>query len=449
MHSAGEMALVEQGVYYHNEVGIEGTAKLDPFLNTLGGRSARNLYPGAPVRPGVPLQRPDDPPVHAAGRHRSPGRSLEPASAAVAAGPGRGRPGRAEGGPRDGRHHAHPPLFARRRQEFKIATSLGRERQKAIYVRAVDTRGHEAVSRDITGDSWLLRDTQCADRNNQLLYSMQKRDDGTPFFVGYGGDTPMPDKGPWNGRTRPVGCFVFDAQLGVGAMSYDGSPEQHPQTWFSPSCWYGNKAPQSMGWESQLVAGREGAAHVEPRRVMHSSDMLIGERILDGVFPVDARPVNNVWHTLYPVKPSAFFRTTAREYLCLIKVDGVSVYLWDQEFEVLKDIPVKHPPGLCPRPGPRRRLDRHGPPNRQRRPDRGPRPTQGRPLHTVPFNRGDYIGLLRQPVRVAGRLQPERRPAAGGRRRQLRRGLPAGRRACSRRASGSAPGCSWWACTAR
>ena len=104
-------------------------------------------------------------------------------------------------------------------KEFKIATSLGRERQKAIYVRATDVNGREALSRDITGDSWLLRDTQCADRNNQLLYSMQKRADGTPFYVSYGGDTPMPDKGPWNGRTRPVRGFVFEARLRVGAMS--------------------------------------------------------------------------------------------------------------------------------------------------------------------------------------------------------------------------------------
>jgi hypothetical protein len=398
MHSAGEMALVEQGVYYHNEVGIEGTAKLDPFLNTLGGRSARNLFPGAPCFGQVFLS--NGPTIHLfmprgdtdpQGNLWSPRLQEWPLDLTVAA----------PAGLKEVRIMDGTTLIRRYlpggAKEFKIATSLGCERQKAIYVRAVDTRGHEAVSRDITGDSWLLRDTQCADRNNQLLYSMQKRADGTPFFVGYGGDTPMPDKGPWNGRTRPVGCFVFDAQLGVGAMSYDGSPEQHPQTWFSPSCWYGNKAPQSIGWESQLVAGQEGAAHVEPRRVMHSSDMLIGERILDGVFPVDAKPVINVWHTLYPVKPSAFFRTTAREYLCLIKVDGVSVYLWDQEFEVLKDIPVK----------PRRafalglghiggstatdRLIVSG----GRTVDHGP--LKAKPLHTVPFNRGDYIGLLRSP----------------------------------------------------
>jgi hypothetical protein len=398
MKNAGEMSLVEQGVYYRNEVGIEGTAKLDPLLNTLGGRSARNLFPGAPCfgqvflsnGPTISLFMPRGD-TDADGDLWNPRLAEWPLDLTVAAPAGLKEVRVMDGTTLIRRYLPHGA------KQFKIATSLGRERQKAIYVHALDTRGREAVSRDITSDSWLLRDTQCADRNNQLLYSMQKRADGTPFYVSYGGDTPMPDKGPWNGRTRPVGCFVFDAQLGVGAMSYDGSPEQHPQTSFSPSCWYGDKAPQSMGWESQLVAGQEGAAHVEPHRVMHSSDVLIGERILDGVFPVDAKPVIHVWHTLYPVKPSVFFKTTARQYLYLIKVDGISAYLWDQKFEVLKDIPIK-PRGayalsighILGSTATRRVIVSGG-----RTVDRGQ--LKGKPLHTVPFNRGDYVGLLESP----------------------------------------------------
>lgn len=284
-------------------------------------------------------------------------------------------------------------------KEFTIATSLGRERQKAIYVHAIDQAGREALSRDITCDSWLLRDTQCSDRNNQLLYSMQTRPDGTPFFVSYGGDTPMPDKGPWNGRTRPVGCFVFDARLGVGSMAYDGSPEQHPQTSFSPSCWYGDQAPQSMGWTSQLVAGKEGAPHVQPHRVVHSSDVLVADRILDGVFPVDAKPVIHVWHTLYPVTPSAYLKTVARQYLYLIKVDGISVYLWDQDFEILKDIPVQlKPPAayalavgrIAASTATERLLVGAG-----QTLDSGP--VKPGPLRRFPFNRGDWLAFLKSP----------------------------------------------------
>ncbi|NUQ61551.1 MAG: hypothetical protein HUU20_03625 [Pirellulales bacterium] len=398
MKSAEEMALVEQGVYYHNEVGIEGTAKLDPFLNTLDGRSARNLFPGAPCfgqvfmsnGPTINLRMPrgDTDPD---GDLWNPCLQEWPLDLAVAS----------PAGLKEVRVMDGTTLLRRYLpggvKEFQASTSLGRERQRAIYVRAVDKAGREAVSRDITSDSWILRDTQCADRNNQLLYSMQKRADGTPFYISYGGDTPMPDKGPWNGRTRPVGCFVFDARLGVGAMSYDGSPEQHPQTFFSPSCWYEDKPPEPLGWQSQLVAGKEGAAHVEPHRVVHSSDVLIGERILDGVFPVQARPVIHVWHTLYPVKPSAFFKTTARQYLYLVKVDGVSVYLWDQEFEVLKDILARPKSGYALGIGrimgstaTRRVIVSGG-----RVVDQGE--LKGKPVQTIPFNRGDYIGLLHSP----------------------------------------------------
>jgi hypothetical protein len=398
MQNAAEMALIESGVYYRNEIGIEGTAKLDPFLNTLGGRSARNLFPGAPCfgqvflsnGPSINLTLPRGD-TDAEANLWNPRLQEWPFDLTVSSAVGL----------KEVRVMDGTTLIRRWLpggvKEFKISTSLGRERQKAIYVRAIDLQGHEALSRDITSDSWLLRDTQCADRNNQLLYSMQVRPDGTPFYVGYGGDTPMPDKGPWNGRTRPVGCFVFDAKLGVGAMSYDGSPEQHPQCSFSPSCWYGDQAPQSLGWESQLVAGKEGAAHVQPHRVINSSDVLIGERILDGVFPVEAKPVIHVWHTLYPVTPSAFFKTTARQYLYLIKVDGVSIYLWDQEFEVLKDIPVKptgpyalslgHIAGMTAT----ERLVRSG----GQTVDSGPR--QAKPVQTFPFNQGDYVGLLKSP----------------------------------------------------
>jgi hypothetical protein len=398
MTDAAEMALVTQGVYYHNEIGIEGTAKLDPFLNTLAGRSARNLFPGAPCfgqvflsnGPSINLTLPRGD-TDAEGDLWTPRLQEWPLELTVTS-----PAGLKEVRLMDGTTVIRRYLPAGAK-EFHIATSLGRERQKAIYVRAFDLQGREALSRDITSDSWLLRDTQCADRNNQLLYSMQKRADGSPFYVGYGGDTPMPDKGPWNGRTRPVGCFVFDAQLGVGAMSYDGSPEQHPQTSFSPSCWYGDQAPESMGWEAQLVAGQEGAAHVQPQRVVNASDVLIGERLLDGVFPVDAKPVIHVWHTLYPVTPSAFLKTTARQYLYLIKVDGVSIYLWDQDFEVLKDIPVTPTGAYALSVG-----SILGSTATQRvtvcagqTVDSGE--LKAKPLQTFPFNRGDYVGLLKSP----------------------------------------------------
>ena len=117
MQSAGEMALVEQGVYYHNEVGIEGTAKLDPFLNTLGGRSARNLFPGAPCFGQVFLS--NGPTINLTmprGDTDAGGRIWNPRLQEWPLDLDRHLAGGAEGGPGHGRHHAHPALPAGRRQ---------------------------------------------------------------------------------------------------------------------------------------------------------------------------------------------------------------------------------------------------------------------------------------------------------------------------------------------
>lgn len=398
MTSADEMALLEDGTYYHNEVGIEGVEKLDKWLNTLPGRSSRSLFPGAPCfgqvflsnGPSIDLKMPRGD-TDAESNIWNP-RLQEWSFDLKVTSP----VGLREVVVMDGTTPIRRFLPGGA-PEFTHVTSLPRERQKAIWVRAIDTQGREAISRDITSDSWLLRDTQCADRNNQLLYSMQQREDGTPFFITYGGDTPMPDKGPWNGRTRPVGIFVFDKLLGAGSMAYDGSPENHPQCSFSPSLWYGDTAPKPLGWVSQLVGGKEGGPHVQPHRVSHSSDVLIAERILDGVFPLDAEPVIHVWHTLYPVSPSVYLKTTARQYLYLVKVDGVSIYLWDQEHEFLQDVPIS-PQAVMPlrlgnilgSTGTERVICSEG-----QIVDTGAIKPQ--PVVTRPFNRGDYVGLLKSP----------------------------------------------------
>ena len=398
MSSADEIALAQNGTYYHNEVGIEGVQKLDTWLNTLAGRSSRNLFPGAPCfgevfltnGPSIDLKMPRGD-TDAQSNIYNPDLQAWSFDLKVTSPVGLREVDVMDGTTRIRR------FLPRGAKEFTEVTSLPRERQKDIWVRAYDTAGHQAISRDLNCDSWLLRDTQCADRNNQLLYSMQTRPDGVPFFVGYGGDTPMPDKGPWNGRIRPVGIFVFDKKLGAGSMAYDGSPENHPQCTFDPSCWYGDTAPKSLGWESQLVAGKEGAPHVQPYRVSASSDVLVADRILDGVFGVDTQPVIHVWHTLYPVSPSQYLKITARCYLYLVKPDGVSIYLWDEDFEFLQDVPVS-PQATCPL-----RVGYVGASTATQRVivnagqvvDSGP--VKGKPVQNWAFNPGDYVGLLQSP----------------------------------------------------
>jgi hypothetical protein len=97
------------------------------------------------------------------------------------------------------------------------------------------------------------------------------------------------------------------------------------------------------------------------------------------------------------VRPSEYLKTTAREYLYLVKVEGVSVYLWDQTFEVLKDIP------LNPKQAATLHLGYVGASTATQRiivnagktVDSGE--VKGKPVQRFPFNRGDYVGLLKSP----------------------------------------------------
>ncbi len=397
--SASELDQLPSGALYQNVIGADGTKMLHTLFNTLGGRSARNLFPGAPCfgstqitnGPIIELTMPRGD-TDAQGSIFNPALQEWPLDLKVSS-----PAGLREVTLMDGDTPIRTFLPGGK-SEFTFQTTLPKERQKYLWVHAVDAKGHEAISRDLHCDSWLLRDQQCADRNNQLLYSMQHRADGSDYFVSYGADTCLPDKGPWNGRVRPVGTFVFDSKLGSGAMSYDGSPENHPQVAFNPYVIYDGKVPDTMGWSRRLVGDLEGSPHVQPYRVVSSSEVLIGDRILDGVFPVDARPVIHVWHTLYPVQPSTYLKTTARCTMYLPKPDGIAAYLWDQSFEALKNIPVKADQpftfGLGNIGGWPGQTDKS-----QRLMVAGGKQTElvklaGHPMQVTPFNRGDYLGIL-------------------------------------------------------
>jgi hypothetical protein len=399
MRSAAEIDLVTRGVYYHNIVGAEGTQMLHTLLNTLQGRSARNLYPGAPCfgstsvtnGPVIELLMPR-------GDTDAQGNLWNPALQEWALDLKVTSPvGLREVTIMDGDATIRRFLPGGK-TEFTFKSQVSKERQKYLWVRAVDKQGHEAISRDVQCDSWLLRDQQCADRNNQLLYSSQRRPDGSEYYIGYGADTCLADKGPWNGRLRPVGAFVFDSKLGSGAMSYDGSPENHPQLFLHPYVVVDGKVPGSVGWVRQLVADQEGGPHELARRVVSSSEVLVADRILDGVFSPDANPIIHVWHTLYPVKPSRYLDTTARCTLYLPKVDGITAYLWEQSFTAKQAIPVKaeQPFTFClgSIAGWLGQTDKS-----QRLVVVGGKVTElakldGHPMTVTPFNRGDYIGIL-------------------------------------------------------
>ncbi|MBI2302665.1 MAG: hypothetical protein HYU66_27480 [Armatimonadetes bacterium] len=395
MQSAAEMAEVSAGTAFVNVIGAEGIRQLDGMFNTRDGRCGRHLFPGEPSfgctsvtnGPVIELTMPRGD-TDAQGNPWNPVMTEWDLKLRVTSAVGLREVTLWDGDTLIRR------FLSDGAKELAYEGSLGRERQKAIRVEAVDTAGHQAFGRDITCDNWLLRENQCADRNNQLLDSRQVRPDGSPSFVGYGGDTVMPDKGPWVGRVRPVGCFVFDKELGVGSMVYDGSPENHPQVFFNPYLMVNGERPPSMGWSRGVVAGQEGSPHVRPTRVVASGEALVAERVLDGVYPVDAQPVIHVWSTLFPVKPSQWLRTAARVSLYPIKPDGISAYLWDQEFELLHEVAVKAEQPFVASLGAalafsakERRIVCGG-----KVVDEGP--VAGKPVQVWPFEPGDWLGLL-------------------------------------------------------
>ena len=227
-------------------------------------------------------------------------------------------------------------------KKFSITGTLTNERQHYYWICARDVDGRSAVTRPVNSNTFLLRDIQCGDRENQMLYSNQRRGNGEPPMIAkHGGDTCLPDKGPWNGRVRPVGFFVFDGKWGMGGSGgLDGSPEDHPKVNFNPSICWGDQKPKGIGWVSEFVAGKCGGPHVKPWRVVSGGNALVGDRVFDGCFSLEQRPIVHVWHSLFPVEDCPYAETTARCSLYLPKIDGVIPYQWDQALRLKMPMPT-------------------------------------------------------------------------------------------------------------
>ena len=227
-------------------------------------------------------------------------------------------------------------------KEFFRKGAFPVERQHYLWAKVVDCDGRIAFTRASNCESHLLRETTCNDRENRLFYSCQPRPekDTPPFFSSYSADTCTPDKGPWVGRVRPVGFFVFDKKYGVGGQGgFDGSPEDHPKVNLVPSIEYGGVVSERHGWSKDFVTGREGAPHNYAHRVVASANALVGDRVLDGVFEYGRRPIVHVWHSLFPVFDTTYADTKARCSLFLPKLDGVVPYQWEQRLVLNKAVP--------------------------------------------------------------------------------------------------------------
>ena len=226
---------------------------------------------------------------------------------------------------------------------FERTGAFGLERQHYLWARVTDCAGKKAFSRACGSETFLLRESICNDRNNFLFYSHQRRKGGEEagaYHSQFGADCAIPDKGPWHGRMRPVGFFVFDKKYGLGGDGgHDGSPEDHPAMALTPSVCYGGAEPQKLGWVKEFVAGKEGGPHCRPERVVASSDALVADTVLDGVFAPDRRPVIHVWHSLFPVFDSQYADTRARNTIFIPKLDGVIPYQWEQSLTLREPVP--------------------------------------------------------------------------------------------------------------
>ncbi|MBO4344136.1 MAG: hypothetical protein J5833_00175, partial [Victivallales bacterium] len=345
MKSADEMALVANGTYFHNEIGADSFTQMVKCLSSHASRSSKNRYPGIPCTgrtvvtqaPSLTLDmprgdmNPDGDPYNTILNHWPLALEAKSAEAPIES---------------IEILDGITPIrrFAPNAKEFSYRTSIPNNMQHHVWARMKTADGKLAYTRSISSDSWLMRDHYCMDRNNPLYYSLQKYDDGSQSLTSHAADSTTPWKGPWLGRVRPLGFFVEDEKLGTGALRYDGSPEYHPTMWMVPAL-YGadGTVPPALphgSWLGALVPGVEGALHNHPTRILFTSDVHVADQVMDGVFPPDAAPVLFTHYTLFPVKKSEYLETTARKTLYRVRPGGMSTYLWQQDYTLLKDLKV-------------------------------------------------------------------------------------------------------------
>ena len=223
---------------------------------------------------------------------------------------------------------------------FERKGSFACEKQHFLWVKVKDRAGRTAITRPADSHTFVLRENCCTDRNNLLFYSDQIRPDGTHQLGNYSAETALPNHILWPPRIKPVGYFTLDKKYGVGELSaFDGSPEDHPQLWMCPSVEYGGKPAASLGWVREFVAGREGGPHCFPRRVIASSDALVGDRLLDGVLAYGRKPLTHGCQGLHPVYDSQYADTCARTSFFIPKLDGICAYQWEQTLTLKAPVP--------------------------------------------------------------------------------------------------------------
>jgi hypothetical protein len=221
-------------------------------------------------------------------------------------------------------------FYPKGQKRFLWEEDFNHGQQHNLFVIVKDVKGRQAISMELFDRPQpLLEEFMCSDRENQLSYSMQRRDDGTGAQSGFvWGMTP--NKGPWDGagQISPSSTYKPDNRLGGMIPGFDGAPGGDPTLWVNPSI----KCDKG---EEDLSQGR-----IWTDRLLDSADLMMGYGRSDGFYPPGV-PALNVWNTLAPAIPSKLISATITRTYFNIRPGLLSPILVDLEINFKDKLKVE------------------------------------------------------------------------------------------------------------
>ncbi|MBN2641804.1 MAG: hypothetical protein JXR78_09135 [Victivallales bacterium] len=209
-------------------------------------------------------------------------------------------------------------------KEFRFSMDLNHDKQKYLLLEVVDLNGNRALSREMWDRNHRLQEFMCADRNNQLGYSLTVNSEGNRVKVGNNLSMATPHKRVHSGSfgLSPNGLFRAVTGFDGGIATSFGS--------------------EFMG--TPVFKLKNGETITLPRviqsfRKLHSFDVSIGSGKMQYEFS-DNIKIANVWHTLWKVNPTEYVDVDyERTYFQLDPDQPTAIQLLSMTFTLKKDMP--------------------------------------------------------------------------------------------------------------
>jgi hypothetical protein len=199
---------------------------------------------------------------------------------------------------------------------------LTHDQQHYLSLEAVDLNGGIAISRDHWDRNHRLEEFMCADRNNQLTYSLSIDSRARKVFAGNNGTLGSPYKRIWELAQAGAPNEVFRTVAG-----FDGGVSRGPK-------FYGKPQFRVTDGESPALPNV-----IESRRLLHSMDVAMGDGLYQNRFSDDIR-VANVWHTVWKSEPSEAVDVHYRnQYFQLDPDQPIGAFIKTLTFTLKKDLP--------------------------------------------------------------------------------------------------------------